>query len=463
MTNLTPSGNELLAALQIDPKAIRTVQTPWKRSTYQAIVNWLTKYQVKPNASNLEQVRGYLEAIDLFCDLQDWEKAEVLLTVHLDTPTSEELHSQLFTWGYYQEQIQLYQRLLNQGDTLLNLTCLNGLGNACDRLGNYAQAIDYHQQCLVLAQQMRLVEVAGKALCNLGNAYFSMNQYAKAAQYYSQYLALAQSRHDRQAEGIALGNLGNLYRVQGDYPKALETLKQRLTIAQACRDWQGEENAWGNLGTVYLLLQDYEMAIECQQRSLDLARTIGNRAGEARALGNLGAVYQALGDTTGAIECIEAMRSLSQTIGDREAEQAAVHQLGLLHLSLGHYEQAIGFQQQELAAARASGDWLVAGSLLLNLATATRTVGEYAHSMTYYQDLLKIVQNMEEAEGEKWVLEAMAFYGLAQVHQALNNPELAIEYCDQMLAMQYEIVQPIADRCADLKQQMLNAAIRTIG
>ena len=128
--NLLPPKESLLTYLAIDSADVRSISPPWKRTRYQAILNWLTRYQPKPNAPNLEQVRGCLEAISLFCDLEDWTQAEKIFMLCLNTPTNEELHNQLATWGYYREQIQLYERFLDQSDPLLKALCLSGLGNA---------------------------------------------------------------------------------------------------------------------------------------------------------------------------------------------------------------------------------------------------------------------------------------------------------------------------------------------
>jgi hypothetical protein len=50
----------MLSALGIDPAHIRHVQPRTRRTHWQAIVNWLTRYQPLPSGANLEQVRGYL-------------------------------------------------------------------------------------------------------------------------------------------------------------------------------------------------------------------------------------------------------------------------------------------------------------------------------------------------------------------------------------------------------------------
>ena len=134
-SSITPHGNLVLKSLNIDPVAIKDIKPPWKRNKYRAVVNWLTKYKTSPDVSNLEKVKGYLEALHHLCELKVWEEAGKIIMVCLNTPTNEELHNQLDTWGYHSEQIELYKKLLNQVNPSFDAILLNGLGNAYYVLG----------------------------------------------------------------------------------------------------------------------------------------------------------------------------------------------------------------------------------------------------------------------------------------------------------------------------------------
>jgi CHAT domain-containing protein len=90
------------------------------------------------------------------------------------------------------------------------------------------------------------------ALGNLGVAYGSLGNYAKVIEYLQQTLAIAREIKDRQGEGAALGNLGNAYRYLGNYAKAIEYLQQSLAIARELKDRQGEGMALHNLGATFL-------------------------------------------------------------------------------------------------------------------------------------------------------------------------------------------------------------------
>ena len=113
-----PSGELVLAELGIDPQALKSIKPYWKRTHYRAIINWITNYQSQPNNSNLEKVKGYLEAFYHLFEIAAWNQALKILVINITQPENEQLHNQLFTWGYYKNLSGLYNRFL---DSLANI------------------------------------------------------------------------------------------------------------------------------------------------------------------------------------------------------------------------------------------------------------------------------------------------------------------------------------------------------
>ncbi len=152
----------------------------WKAAERQAAHLWLSDYEPAPDAPNLETVRGYLEAFDHYCEVEDWEQACSVLDIQIDSPTQEPLHWQLETWSYYQEQVRLYERVVGKTTPERDILWFRGFGIAHNRLGNASRAAQYHQQSLQLAQSIGDKNSEAKALGNLGSAYYSLGQYERA-------------------------------------------------------------------------------------------------------------------------------------------------------------------------------------------------------------------------------------------------------------------------------------------
>ena len=86
-------------------------QPAWEIAERKAAELWLTSYESVPDAPNLEKVRGYLEAFEHYCEVEDWEAAIGILETN-DTP---DRRSPLWFWlqlsGSYKEQIKLLNRI----------------------------------------------------------------------------------------------------------------------------------------------------------------------------------------------------------------------------------------------------------------------------------------------------------------------------------------------------------------
>jgi len=208
--DILPPSDSTLAELNIDPAEIKSINPRSKRRQYRAVINWLTKCQFQPDASNLEKVKGYVEAFYHLCEVEAWQKANEIINTTLKTPTNEQLRSQLNTWGYYREKISLHERLLGKLSPDGENICLNGLGNAYYSLGDYPQAIKFYEQCLHFAQEVGDTGWKGTAFNGLGVVYHALGNYPQAIDWQQQHLAVAESMGDRKAQANALCNLGNI-------------------------------------------------------------------------------------------------------------------------------------------------------------------------------------------------------------------------------------------------------------
>lgn len=168
------------------------------------------------------------------------------------------------------------------------------LGNAYYFIGDYNRAIDYQQQSLAIAKEIKNIDRQNQALRSIGNAYYFLENYEQAISYYEQNLDNAKSTQDRRQLGLAVGNLALVYTNQGNYAKAIEYYQQDLAIAREFKDRLIEQQALGNLANVYRGQKEYNKAIENYEQSLAIARELKYLRGEGIVLTNLGiALYEA--------------------------------------------------------------------------------------------------------------------------------------------------------------------------
>jgi tetratricopeptide (TPR) repeat protein len=113
---------------------------------YTAVQYYLTVEDEPPqDAIPLDKIRRYLEAFYHLSGVEDWQRCLQICLVKLPTLTQQTLHNQLAGWGYYQQQVEIYQTTFKKLNCEWDTICLNGLGNFYNSVGNYQQAIQYQR------------------------------------------------------------------------------------------------------------------------------------------------------------------------------------------------------------------------------------------------------------------------------------------------------------------------------
>lgn len=327
-------------------------QEVWKSAERIAARVWLQNYESEADAPNLKKMRGKVEAFYHYREVEDWERAKRILI-------DEKLGKQLDTWGYYQEVLPLYNRLLGKLDASVDIVCQRRIGNTYWSLSNYPKAIEHYLQSFKVAREIGYRKGEGKALGNLGYAYHSLGDYSKAIEYHQQHLVIANEIGDQWGKGAALGGLGNAYISLGNYPQAIELFQQDLISTREIGDRRGEGYAFEGLGDAYFSLDNYHQAIECHHQHLVIAREIGDRQGEGRAQSNLGKVMLKFEQYPEAQNHLQKALELCKELGVRVGEAKALLRLGELYYRIGQPDLAWEYCDRALAIATELGIPLV--------------------------------------------------------------------------------------------------------
>jgi tetratricopeptide (TPR) repeat protein len=274
-----------MAIAPADPDSL----TLWDYAHYLAASNWLTHYSPAPGTSNLEQVRGYLEAAYHLVEAEAWGAAAAIATQVI--AGTHPLCLQLGKWGYIQDQLDLCQRLLHRVDDKTNALCFAGLGHSFYELGEAQQAITYHQQQLELALADEDDELAAIAWEGLGLAHHSMGQLLEAIACAQQQLDIAHRLNCPTLEIAALDRFGLYQKDQGNFPVAQQALHQAEQLAAKLDAIEQQEQLCGALSSLYLEAGNYRQAIVYAQRQLSLLEASNNRGRLHFGLITLGIIY----------------------------------------------------------------------------------------------------------------------------------------------------------------------------
>lgn len=343
-------------------------------------------------ASNLQKASGYLEAFHHLCIVKAWEEASKILLVQLNTPTKEELHNQLYTWGYYHQQIELYRNLLEKLSYKWDYICLRSMADAYEALGEHLQATHYRKQHLETARNHHDLREEAIASLNLGVDYlFSRDLVLEAFDIIQPDTTRLKSMKQRTHYRAVLNwltkykpssnhlnqNLPNLeiFKDLGETFHHLCEMEQWETASKVLlirfntptNDlFHNQLHIWGyyqeliglyralvgklnpkwdvicltGIGSASNSIGSYRDAMIYLGDSLSVAKEIGERRQQELVLREMGTSCRSLGENSTALNYYQQSLNVAKDIGDRVGEGIAIGELGITYNSLGHYSKA---------------------------------------------------------------------------------------------------------------------------
>lgn len=376
-----PSGKWVLglAERQILPELRKP--TLAQKSQLKAIAYWLRDYQPPVNASNLERVKGYLQAFEHLCELEMWSVARELLFVPVlekkeenraEFEPKKQLHAFLGHWGYYREQITVHSSLLHRIDRELDCFCWQGEGFASFVLGQFVRAIECYEQQLQLARSLdNLLEIA-RALDGLGLVYQSREHIPLALEYQQQCLEIAEQQQDRALVVEAWLNLGYSYVLLGQFRQAATASQKALTLARKWNLELLEGKALGLIGRNFTGRGKARQATPYLQQGLAVVERLGTVRDRWQALQILAHNDARDRKRDRAIARLNEALTIVREIGDRYGECIVLESLGGIYTRTKDYQTAIPHAKQSLALAQRLG---CRDSEVLNLANLSYCYG----------------------------------------------------------------------------------------
>jgi CHAT domain-containing protein/tetratricopeptide (TPR) repeat protein len=287
-----------------------------------------------------------------------------------------------------QAALKIYQEIKDRRGEAYTL---GNIGVVYHRLGDYPKAINYQQQLLTIAPELKdrdKAEIA--ALLNLGNIYTSLGNYPTAIYYSEQSLAIAQKTKDFEAQGKLKGNLGLIYIYLGDDSKAIEYLEQSLEFARQVPDPSTQVSALTHLGNIYLKLANYPEAARYQLEALKVAQKNKQYFGLSKIYGNIAIILLVTGNYREAIEYEEKSLKISQLLPDPQNESFALANLGQAYSGLENYQKAIQYTEKSLAIARRIGDLNSQSQALNNIGLYQYNQGKFATAENTLSEAIRV-------------------------------------------------------------------------
>ena len=187
------------------------------------------------------------------------------------------------------------------GDQPEESNLLATLGSIHYQLGQYEEAIAFHQQAMDVDWEIGNRPGQCANLGSLGNAHAILGQHEKAIEYYLQQLEITRQLHDLKGEGRALSKLADNCTALDQHEDAIDHLELALNIFQMTGNREAEINIINSLVNASSLLEQHQEAIAYCQKKLENAIADNDRLVEVQTEWQIGLLYEKLDDFDEAI------------------------------------------------------------------------------------------------------------------------------------------------------------------
>jgi tetratricopeptide (TPR) repeat protein len=343
-------------------------------ANFKAALYWLQDYQPPAEASNLERVRGLLEAFHHLSQLSAWQAANDLL--HIPIPSSQleqaeqlgrslPLHEQLEVWGYYQELTDLYSTLLGKRDTASDCVSCERLGAMHTYRGRLIEARDFYQRALELVKQLSDPIAEAKALLGLADVSFRLDQFEIGILQAQTALSLARQQSAQRLLADCFRLLSHGYSDSYSTPR-----KSKLALSYA-------------------------------QEGIQLAQNLGDAGLQCRLLNQIGCVYLSLGKARKAIAHYEQGLALAEATDNLRQQWASLHNLGIVHHQLlKNREQGDSLLLSAIQISRQMQNFSCEAQTCKNQAVFNYNKRNFADAEISFQQTLRLTQQSGDAYQE---------------------------------------------------------------
>lgn len=191
--------------------------------------------------------------------------------------------------------------------------------------------------------------------------------------------------------------LAYFWRIRGNIAEGrrwLEEIVERLERAEIEPELQAE--VFGNAGWLASLQGDYEQATPWLQEGLALFERAGHKGGLAATLNAQGSAAVFQGRYNAAEKAFQKALSLYGEVDDRHGIAVSLHSMAVLSLWRGELSEAATLGLRALALVRQVGDKWYTFLSLYNIAQAFRRKGNYELAVEYCDQLLAAIDELSD-------------------------------------------------------------------
>ena len=169
----------------------------------------------------------------------------------------------------HEEALSRYHTVLKEYDDVMEdnnrAIVINNVGNIYYKTERAAEAKEFFQRALVLAESIQYREMIALSKAQLSRSNIALDNIDKALELANEAQEIIQELGDVNGRQINLLNLGKIRYLQKDYKNAIILTSQGIVASKRLGDKENETLGYRQLSQIYEELKDFEKALQYEQ------------------------------------------------------------------------------------------------------------------------------------------------------------------------------------------------------
>jgi CHAT domain-containing protein len=296
------------------------------------------------------------------------------------------------------------------------------------------KGLEFGQQALLIAQQLRNARLEGRAYWRIGSALEAQKKYAQAIETYQKGFVASQAAGDRRNAAAVMFEIGRNYMLLEKPEQAISYLQRGNLLAEPLALPNLKSQISLLLADIYFNSEQYNLAIQFYQRAIPHAQQSNNLRQQYDAWSNLAAAYARSGNQLDSRRAREEALKIAQQLNDSKLLADAYRLFGSAVALSNDAQAAIPHLRQAIALYRQVKDPQGEVNAVVVLIEVLRSLKQYGQVINAAQQILPAAQSLPDS-AESLNLKFQLNYYLADAYLETRQYSQAVQFYRSAVAI----------------------------
>jgi diguanylate cyclase (GGDEF)-like protein len=345
-------------------------------------------------------------------------------------------------WALRQRDQQSCLSLTEQAEQLSTEPIVQGYvcrnkGYCAFVTGHFLEALEFMIKGREIALQLKDSVLQRDCVNFVGAASARLGDFKTAIHYVEETYRLNLLLQDEGGTIVSVMNIGIMNFELKQYETAIQSIEEALERSRAIRDASREATALTNLGTFRFTAYADPASLEIMREAYALCTELGMDMDAARNLANLGEALLELETPDTAITVLQQAREASLTANNAESAVSSLLYLGSAYLKKQEFETARLFLEQGITEALKIGQKVLEIDLEKRLCDLYIASKNYQQALIHHQRFYALEQNMRDENTSKAARALEVQHGLERARAEANRHKARnIELAEALIALE---------------------------